>query len=98
VESGRKDDSAESRGAGGSAESLRAAPATQNVNGGWVGDGRVVNAARQHFVDLATFPPATSTFFPYSQHFVDVAKIRMTKSTKCCLIAAGSPAPVPSRS
>jgi hypothetical protein len=69
-----------------------------NVNGGWVGDGRIVNAARQHFVDLAAFPRATSTFFPYSQHFVDLAKIRMTKSTKCCLIAAGPPGPVPSRS
>jgi len=56
-----------------------------NVNSGWVGRRRVVNAARQHFVDLATFPGATSTFFPYSQHFVDLAKVRMSKSTKCFL-------------
>jgi hypothetical protein len=50
-----------------------------------------------HFVDFAMFPRATSTFFPDSQHFVDLAKIRMSKSTKCCLTAAGSPASLPSR-
>jgi len=46
-----------------------------------------VNAARQHFVDLKTFRRATSTLVPYSQHFVDFARVAMTKSTKCSLIA-----------
>jgi hypothetical protein len=45
----------------------------------------------QHFVDLAMPISARSTFFPYRQHFVDVAKFRMTKSTLCTLTAAGSP-------
>jgi len=53
---------------------------------------------RQHFVDLAMPISARSTFFPYRQHFVDVVRIRMTKSTLCTLTAAGSPPPLPSRS
>jgi hypothetical protein len=39
----------------------------------------------------------TSTLFPYSQHFVDLMKNAMTKSTKCCLTAAGSPLPYPAQ-
>jgi hypothetical protein len=71
--------------------------ARSNVSCGWVGRRQRRAVARVHFVDFAMFPRATSTFFPDSQHFVDLAKIRMSKSTKCCLTAAGSPASLPSR-